>query len=74
MGLNPHRFPLVGPMAVEPTCFGGFIGDMPVLRVGKLMGLLGLWLCFHKAYPPQFPFGSHVKLIFHAQRSQLGIT
>ena len=33
---------------------GGFIGDAPMLCVGKLMGLLGPWLCFHGVEPP-FP-------------------
>ncbi|KAE8076501.1 hypothetical protein FH972_015148 [Carpinus fangiana] len=31
---------------------GGFVGDTPVLHMGKLMGLLGLWLCFHGVEPP----------------------
>jgi hypothetical protein len=39
---------------------GGFTGNMPmhtdeVMHRQELIGLLGLWLWFHGAYPPQFP-------------------
>ena len=36
---------------------GGSIGDAPMLCVGKLMGLLGPWLCFHGVESPSVSFG-----------------
>ncbi|KAE8125037.1 hypothetical protein FH972_019874 [Carpinus fangiana] len=53
MGLNPLRFPCFGwPHRGRAYMLGGFVGDTPVLRTGKLVGLLGLLLCFHGVEPP----------------------
>ena len=71
MGLiPPPRFPFGslwgGPMAVEPTCLVASLATRLCTRMvfvspsathgQKLVGLLGLWLRFHGADPPRFPF------------------
>ena len=71
-GADPPRFPFWLALGVAPwrsslhawwfhwrhACARGWCSFHPVLRMGKLVGLLGLWLCFHGADPPRFPFGS----------------